>query len=262
MRKTVLAAHFAICLFSVAQADEISGAGSAGSNSTNEANNPLTPKVTINLQDYYTPSFFGPLNSDANSLLLRGLIPMNFGGLPQLLRFTLPYSVNPTPNGYADGLGDLTIFDLFVMPTKPVMLAVGPLFVAPTATDRFTGAGRWQAGAAMAAIAPLSWGLVGGLVTYQHSFADSLDREPTSLLTVQPIIFYNLPQGFYVRTSAIWNFDFQNNIGYIPVGLGIGKVFQAGKTTVNAFIEPQYTTYHYGDQVPHWQVFAGVNLQF
>ena len=28
------------------------------------------------------------------------------------------------------------------------------------------------------------------------------------------------------------------------------------------FIEPQYTTYHYGDQLPHWQVFAGVNLQF
>jgi hypothetical protein len=118
----------------------------AGGNATNDANNPLTPKITVNLQDYYTPSFYGPFNSDANSLLPRGLIPMNVGGLPQLLRFTLPYSVNPSPQGYADGLGDLTVFDLFVLPSKPVLLAVGPLFVAPTGTDRFTGAGRLQAG--------------------------------------------------------------------------------------------------------------------
>ena len=187
---------------------------------------------------------------------------MNVGGLPQLLRFTLPYSVNPSPEGYADGLGDLTVFDLFVLPSKPVLLAVGPLFVAPTATDRFTGAGRWQAGAAGAAVAPQSWGLVGGLVTYQHSFANDFGREPTSLLTAQPIVFYNLPQGFYLRSSAIWNFDFENNLGYIPVGLGAGKVMQVGKTAVNAFIEPQYTVYKYGEQVPHWQIFAGLNLQF
>ncbi len=236
--------------------------GGAGGNATNEANNPLTAKVTVNLQDYYTPSFYGPLNSDANSLLLRGLIPLNVGGFPQLVRFTLPYSVNPSPEGYADGLGDLTVFDLIVLTTKPLMLAAGPLFVAPTATDRFTGAGRWQAGAAGAAVAPQSWGLVGGLVTYQHSFADDFGREQTSLLTAQPIVFYNLPQGWYLRSSAIWNFDFENNLGYVPVGLGAGKVMQMGKTTVNLFVEPQYTVFKYGEQVPHWQIYAGLNLQF
>ena len=59
----------------------------------------VTPKVTVNLQDYYTPSFYGPLNSDANSLLLRGLIPMNVGGLPQLLRFTLALFGQPLAGG-------------------------------------------------------------------------------------------------------------------------------------------------------------------
>jgi hypothetical protein len=37
---------------------------------------------------------------------------------------------------------------------------------------------------------------------------------------------------------------------------------QIGKATVNAFIEPQYTVYKYREQVPHWQVFAGLNFQF
>lgn len=30
---------------------------------------------------------------------------------------------------------------------------------------------------------------------------------------------------------------------------------QIGKVTMNAFIEPQYTVYKYGEQVPHWQIF-------
>jgi hypothetical protein len=184
------------------RADDASAGSGGQGDATNSANNPLTAKVTVNLQDYYIPTFYGPLNSDANSLLLRGLIPMNVGGLPQLVRFTLPYSVNPSPQGYADGLGDLTVFDLFVLPSKPVLFAVGPLFVAPTATDRFTGAGRWQAGAAGAAVAPQSWGLLGGLVTYQHSFADNFGRDPTSLLTAQPIVFYNLPQGSICDRAA------------------------------------------------------------
>ncbi len=252
MTKSLAASLLTILSISAARADD----------TTNSANNPLTAKTTINLQDYYTPSFYGPLNSDANSLLLRGLVPLNFGGVQQLVRFTLPYSVNPAPDRYADGLGDLTIFDLVMLPTKPVLLAVGPLFVAPTATDRFTGAGRWQAGAAGAAVSVQSWGLVGALVTYQHSFADDFGREPTSLLTAQPIVFYNLPQGFYLRSSAIWNFDFENNLGYVPVGLGAGKVMQMGKVTANFFVEPQYTVYHYGEQVPHWQIFAGMNFQF
>jgi hypothetical protein len=123
-----------------------------GGATTNSANTPLTAQTSLSLQNYYTPSFYGPLNSDANSLLLRGLIPLNFGGVQQLVRFTLPCSANPSPDHYADGLGYLTVFDLIVLPTKPVLVAVGPLFVAPTATDRFTGVGRWQAGAAGAAV--------------------------------------------------------------------------------------------------------------
>ena len=48
----------------------------------------------------------------------------------------------------------------------------------------------------------------------------------------------------------------------MPVGLGAGKVMQMGKVTANFFVEPQYTVYHYGEQVPHWQIFAGMNFQF
>jgi hypothetical protein len=56
-------------VFALAAALAATGARAqeANGNATNEANNPLTAKITVNLQDYYTPSFYGPLNSDATS---------------------------------------------------------------------------------------------------------------------------------------------------------------------------------------------------
>lgn len=131
-----------------------------------------------------------------------------------------------------------------------------------TAGTDALGAGRWQAGAAGVIIAPQSWGLLGGLVIYQHSFGRDGGRDPVNLLTVQPIVNVNLPEGFYLRSSAIWNFDFENDTRYIPVGLGIGKVWKVSDDLiVNAFIEPQYTVWRNGDGVPRWQIFGGVNLQ-
>ncbi|HEV2566556.1 MAG TPA: hypothetical protein VGU19_15900 [Microvirga sp.] len=240
------------------------GAQAQESSDQNEANNPLTPKITINVQDYYIPSFKGLPGRDANQFLLRGLIPHNIGGYPQLFRFTLPIANSPTfPDGSDTGLGDLTLIDLFPIPGKPVTYAVGPVLVAPTASTDALGSGRWQAGVAGVAIAPQSWGLVGGLVTYQHSFGRDDGRDPVNLLTVQPIVNVNLPDGFYLRSSAIWNFDFENDTRFIPVGLGIGKVWKVSQDlTVNAFIEPQYTVWRNGDGVPRWQIFGGVNLQF
>jgi hypothetical protein len=47
------------------------------------------------------------------------------------------------------------------------------------------------------------------------------------------------PRGRYLRSSAIWNFDFENNLGYIPVGLGAGKVMQIGQVAAYFFVAPQ-----------------------
>lgn len=232
----------------------------------NDANNPLTPKITLNLQDYYVPSFVdAPGHPHANQFLLRGLVPSDMFGVPQLLRFTLPVATSPDiPSGYVTGLGDLTLMDIFILPKQAdLTLGAGPLFVLPTATDESLGSGKWQVGAAGIAVAPQEWGLIGGLVTYQTSFAGQHDRDDVSVLTAQPIVNVNLKDGWYLRSTATWNFNLQNGASYIPVGLGVGKVFQLDKgVTMNAFVEPQYTVWNDGPGAPRWQVFAGVNFQF
>jgi hypothetical protein len=231
----------------------------------NAANNPLTPKITINFHDYFIPSFADtPGDPHANQFLLRGLVPSDMFDLPQLLRFTLPIATSPdVPTGYVTGLGDLTLMDIFILPKQgELTFGVGPLVVLPTATDKSLGAGKWQVGAAGIGIAPQDWGLLGGLVTYQTSFAGADSREDVNLFTFQPIVNYNLQDGWYLRSSATWNFDIHSGDAYIPVGFGVGKVFQLDKgVTLNAFIEPQYTVWNEGS-APRWQIFAGMNFQF
>ncbi|MCI0675600.1 MAG: haloacid dehalogenase-like hydrolase, partial [Phycisphaerales bacterium] len=236
----------------------------------NEANNPLTPKITFNLHNYYTPHFYG-LDGDeqSNQFLLRGVIPHKIGGPPQLFRFTLPIAYGPSlppDTGYDTGLGDLILIDYFVFKGHGLEFGLGPVFVAPTATSDALGAGQWQIGASGLVVSPHKWGIVGGIVTFQQSFASNggdSDRDDVTLLQFQPLAIYNLPKGFYLRSTAIWNFDLNNDTYFIPLGLGAGKVWQVGKTTVNVFVEPQYTVFHDDDGVaPQWQIFAGINFQF
>ena len=141
-------------------------------------------------------------------------------------------------------------------------VAVGPQLTLPTATDDATGTGKWQAGLAVLAIAPRAWGIGGALVTWQHSFAGDDARPTQNGLSVQPLIIYNLPQGWYLRSTATWNFAFAQDTYAIPMGIGAGKVWLRGGTTINAFVEPQLTVAHDGVGQPKIQIFSGVNLQF
>ncbi len=239
------------------------GAAQPSSQQMNEANNPLTPKITVNLHDQWAPRLYGS-DDWTNAFLLRGLVPHRLGGAPQVLRGTLPIATAPSPDGgTVTGLGDLTLFDLFLLKAGHVEIGIGPQLTLPTASQDDLGTGKWQAGLAGIVIAPQHWGLLGGLLTWQHSFAGDDARPTQNNASFQPFFIYNLPQGLYLRSTATWNFNLQTDDYVIPLGLGLGKVWSlAGGTTVNAFVEPQWTAAHEGVGQPKFQVFMGVNFQF
>jgi hypothetical protein len=232
---------------------------------TNKSNNPLNLAPSFNIQNYYTPSLFG-VSGHTNSLLLRPTIPVGpIGpiGVPQIFRATVPVSTGPDPTGgYNTGLGDINLFDIFLLSQSDVQFGVGPLITAPTATDPSLGSGKWQAGLAAVAVSATRARLLGALVQWQHSFAGQSSRPTTQSLTVEPFGIFNLPGGWYIRSTGIWTFDLQHGDYYIPVGLGAGKAWKSGSTIYNAFIEPQYSVAHSGAGVPQFTIFAGLNLTF
>lgn len=230
----------------------------------NEANNPLTPKITLNLQNQWAPDLYDLPDDYTNAVLFRGVLPHKLFGLPQILRATMPVTTAPARDGgTVTGAGDLNVFDLWLTRHGGMEVGIGPQLTFPTASKDETGTGKWQAGLAGVVIAPQKWGLLGGLVTWQHSFAGDRDRPTQNNLSAQPFIIYNLPDGWYLRSSASWAFDLARDHYVIPIGTGAGKVWLLPDgTSINAFLEPQWTVAHDGAGQPRFQLYAGLNFQF
>ena len=224
------------------------------------ANNPLANMTSYQLQNYYAPDLFGLPDESSNTAWLRFVKP--FG--KWLLRASLPLSTVPNTTTTTDsvsGLGDFSGFVayLFTDPSAPQQYGVGPLVAAPTATDDALGVDAWQAGAA-GVYFNLSSPVVqwGGLVTWQ---TDVSGDDNTNLAIAQPLLFFQMGKGAYLRSSGAMTFDLESNTYIVPLGFGIGKVVKSGRNVFNMWLEPQFTILHDGVGYPEFQIFAGLNLQ-
>jgi hypothetical protein len=250
----------------IVDAQQPAAASSADSNSAaiNAANNPTTPKLTFEAQDYWMPSVYGLGGRDGSLGLQRNLIPITTFGVQNIFHVILPVVTNPSPpEGTQTGLGGLQLYNLSLAHSRGTTYGLGPLVVLPTESNSSSGPEKWQAGFSGAVISSPHWGLAGALFTYQHAFGRGSGPD-SQQETLQPLLHYNFPGGFYSRSTALWSFNSGSKINDIPIGLGGGKVwkkFSNGKT-INLYVEPQYSVWHSGVGVPRWQLFTGVNFQF
>ncbi len=251
---------YTLLLVVLVQVSSISRAGAADVNSSN---NPLTQVVTVQIQDYISPSV-DRIGGTGNDFETRGLIPYKLFGTDQLVRVTAPVETLPEdPGSSTTGFSNLQIFDLSLIPTSIATFGVGPLLVFPTAGNSTLGTNKWQGGAAGVAVMPRKWGLFAQVLTYQHSFGQGDNGGSTSLITYQPILTVNLPKNFYLRSSGIMSFDLERHSTVVPIGFGAGKVWQLSpKVNLNVFVEPQYSVVHSGVGVPLLQVYTGATFQF
>jgi hypothetical protein len=261
---TLIAAVGLVLILATAQAQQ-SGtpAPSDESAATNAANNPTTPKLTFEAQDYWMPSVNGLGGRGGSNGLQRNIVPIQTFGFWNLFHVILPVDTNPnSPGGTLTGLGGLQLYNLSTVKLRGTTYGAGPLVVLPTESGSHFGTQKWQAGVGAAAIDATKWGLLGGLFTYQHAFGKG-PGAITQETTFQPFIHYNFHHGLYLRSTGLLVFNSGPGVKDIPVGLGFGKVwnFTDGKT-INFYMEPQYSVWRSGIGTPDWQLFTGINFQF
>ncbi|QDL93624.1 hypothetical protein FDP22_07510 [Paroceanicella profunda] len=230
-----------------------------------QANNPLADTTALNFQNQYTGDLTGT-DDDANQFYLRYARPFDALGGNWLMRATLPVNSFPDGTGGTEtGLGDFNIFAAYLFDTgnPAVSFGFGPQLTLPTASDDALGSEKWSLGFANVlfnASSPVfQWGY---LLTWQASIAGEDDRADVNLGAFQPFGFYQLGAGWYLRSAAVWTYDFETDAYAIPIGLGAGKVIRLENAVMNVFVEPQYTVAHKGVGQPEWGVFGGVNFQF
>ena len=227
-----------------------------------QANNPLASFKTFNMHNYYVPKLFGIPDQTSNTFWFRYAQPVG----RFLVRASLPIATVPSASATGDpesGLGDLNAFATYLAISRPqTSLGIGPIITIPTASNDALGTGKWQGGVAVIAFHVASPQLqIGGLVTWQGSFAGDENRENTSILATQPFAMFQLGGGTYLRSTGIWLFDLENGNFSMPYGLGIGHVLKSGNMMYNIFAEPQFTVLHNGVGQPAIQFFFGLNIQ-
>ena len=226
-------------------------------NPQNSSNDPLTPKMAFEFHNYAQPVLTDRPASGADQGYFRFVLPHASFGVDQMMRASMPVVASSwDPERAVNGVGDFTIFNLAVHYFGTVKTGIGPLLVVPTASSPALGTGKWQAGVEAVVSAPHSWGLTTILASWQQTLDGSLQT-----VTAQPLLFFNLPDRFYLRSTGIASFTLGKN-AVVPVGLGLGRVFELPNgASLNAFVEPQYSVIQNGPGVAAFQVFAGVVIQ-
>lgn len=236
------------------------GEGAPSGDTLNDANNPLADIVTASIHNYYAPRLTEVPDATSNTLWLRTVAPIG----RFLPRLSVPFKTVNGPTGSVSGVGDLSIFGSIVVTPddSKVMFGVGPLYVAPTATDPTLGSDTHQLGLAALMVWAEGPLLFGWLLTEQSSVTDRDSAGATDLLAFQYFAMFQMGAGFYIRSAPIMLVELGDGDYNIPFSLGIGKVLIIRQTVLNAFIEPTFTVASNWAGTPAFQVFAGLNFQF
>jgi hypothetical protein len=245
------------------------------------AQNPLIPVFSLPME--YT-HHGGAENGDVSIGSLKPIIPVSIGNWNMINQLSLNFMGTPGPvNGIAElpepypgdgvsGLGDTTLTSLFSPETSgDFRWGFGPTFVFPTDTlfgdtedhsARQLGSGKFSIGPAMMVVTqPGPWTL--GFKSKQiWSVLGNDSRESVSQLILEPFANYNVGQGWYLTTDmdtiANWNSS-SDNRWTVPVGGGLGKLFNLDNFAINTKVEGYYNVVR-PDAAPEWS--ANFTVQF
>lgn len=243
-----------------------------------KAQNPIASMISVPVDTSFD---FGAANGSAIVSSIQPVIPTSLGDWNLVSRFILPVAwvegavggvaglppeLSPVnPNQSASGLGDLN-YTGFFSPAEAgdVIWGVGPSIMFPSATDDLLGSEKWSAGPSLVVLTqPKPWSL--GLL-YRHlwSFEGPADRSNVNQSMIQYFINYNLDDGWYLMTDPVMLVNWEASSGNrwtVPLGGGVGRIFNLGKQPINARLRAYYNVAR-PDGSPEWSVNASFALLF
>ena len=231
-----------------------------------QANNPLSDTRTLSYQNDYIGRLSGT-DRTANQIWRSYAQPVKLGDSRWRLAVSRPLSRLPVgpDESSRTGVGDTTLLLAYAVDTgmPDVSFSVGPLLTLPTAHPTVLGSNKWSTGLLAAYFNASSPTLqYGYLATWRYSLAGGDGHPTVNQASLRPMVFYQLGDGSYLRSSPQIGLDLRSKAYVVPLGLGVGHVFGWKKMVFNIFVEPQAALAHRGRGQPEWQVVVGVSLQF
>ncbi len=210
-----------------------------------QAQNPLASLISLPVQNN-TSFGLGPNDRTQNVANIQPVIPFNLGSWNLITRTIVPVITQPdlaSTSGSTTGVGDI-LFTGWLSPAAAAKWTwgVGPVISVPIGKEGLSSE-KWGLGASVVALTmPGQW-VVGGLVNNIWSVGGDENLNDVNQMTLQPIINYNLANGWYLVSVALITADWEADDGNrwtVPLGGGAGKVFRIGSQPMNGSVQAFY----------------------
>ena len=176
--------------------------------------------------------------SDSVRLIVRPVIPIE----------SVPAVTGKNDINYTFGLGDIGLLTMLAPNTDSLtgfMWGVGPTAVFPTAADKTLGKGKWQLGAAAAAVYINEKWVVGAFPQHWWSVGGDASRSDVSFTNIQYFLWYSPVPTWQIGMGPNVTIDWEQKKAEdrltLPVGLGVAKIFRLGKLPIKMSFEADYS---------------------
>jgi hypothetical protein len=216
-----------------------------------QSQNPLSPLYS-DLNENSTNFGVGQLDGTQNVLLVEPVIPIRLTPNFNLVtRWITPVIWQPQLAPGVDsefGLGNIAPQFFFTPAHQGDGFVWGLGFNGwlPTATDKTLGINKWGGGPTAVALwiqGPLLTGILASNTwAGDQTHGSSVTGDRINQMALQPFIFYNLPQGWYVASLPIISADWtvSDHKWTVPIGGGIGRVIPVGGMIANFRFDVYY----------------------
>jgi hypothetical protein len=226
-RSTCAAALFASGLV---LAPGVAAAQSDADELAKKLSNPVSSLISVPFQLNWDTGI-GPDDEDQVLLNIQPVVPFSLGPKWTLIERVIVPIVD-APYGAGSGLSDVTFQSFFSPEPKPggAIWGIGPVIVAPTATESTLGTEKWSAGPTFVVLKQQGPATYGILMLNAWSFAGASDRAEVNTALFQPFFSRALGAGrtVSVNLEATANWDAEN-VWTVPLNLQYSKVVRLGR---------------------------------
>lgn len=170
---------------------------------------------------------------------------------------SVPHPIGPGRLRQTTAFGDIVDVEMLSPAhSDPWLLALGPTFIFPSASSKFTGQGQYQIGPA-GVLGYLTKDYIVGVFPQQWWSVSEGDRPPVSQLNLQSFAAWFFGEGWSVGYSGniLANMHAPSDeMWTVPVGLAIGKVVKLGPLPVKFQLAGQYMPVHPSEFGQEWNV--------
>ncbi|HYX46695.1 MAG TPA: hypothetical protein VE820_07730 [Sphingomicrobium sp.] len=218
--------------------------------------NPIASLISFPLQSNYDWGLGPSGNGGQYKLNVQPVVPVTLNSNWNLISRTIVPVVGqhdavtvPQETGNSQvGIGDI-VQSLFFSPQKPtsggIIWGAGPVFLVPTATDKFLGSGKFGAGPTIVVLKQSGPWTVGALANHLWSVAGKDHRDKVSATFLQPFVGYTTKTATTFTVNSEATYDWAHKHWTVPVNVMIAQLLPPKMTGMSFPIQIQGGIRHY-----------------